>query len=360
MLKAFLLITLFSLIFTSETRAETIDKILESFSNSVKDQFKVWHLLYKREYTLNSIEAKSRFRIFKDNLKYINDFNAENNGTKLGLNQFSDLTNEEYKKLYTDETLQNKVYEMEKEALSKQLTEEQQQINEGLWQPAQKTERGFYTALDWTKNFLPPRNQKSCGSCWAFATSGAIEGNRIKVKGAPQVYLSTQQLVDCDTKNKGCNGGWLDYSFDYVKKNGIASDVNYPYKAKQSACNQNLVTKVESTISGFQACYPGSCEKNDAFYNLLKQGPLTIVIDAGSRIFQSYKSGILNIPGCTKVSHAIVAVGYGIQGTEDYWIVRNSWDTTWGMKGYAWVKKDDANKRSCFVAQYGWLPAVTK
>ena len=348
---------IFVLILISTTYAlpnegETIRKILDSFENkSVKDLFKVWHLLFKRSYTLDSQEAKSRFRIFKDNLKFIRENNAQNNGLTLGLNQFSDLTNEEYRKLYLDTTLASQV-----EKLAREI--ESQEIQSGEWEPKQISPVELYTAFNHSKYFPPARSQGSCGSCWAFATVGAIEAGFAMRNGTCQ-YLSPQQLVDCDTKNFGCNGGWYTDSFDYVIKNGITLEKNYPYKARQQSCAKKNITK-SVNMTSFKSCSPKTCGVNDAFYNLLKTGPLSTVIDAGTREFQSYKSGILPTSKCKELNHAIVAFGYGIQMVSNtakpYWIIRNSWGASWGQKGDAFVAHTSGSRGSCYVDTYGFLP----
>ncbi len=351
-MKFVLILSILSATFALQNEGEIINKILDSFENrSVKDLFKVWHLLYKRTYTLESQEAKSRFRIFKDNLKFIRENNVQNNGLTLGLNQFSDLTNEEYRRLYLDSTLATQVEQMVRES-------ESEQILSGEWQPEQTSQVGNFTAFNHSQYFPPTRNQGSCGSCWAFSTVGAIEAVYAMRNGSSQ-YLSPQQLVDCDTSNGGCNGGWMDKSFSYIVNNGVTLESNYPYRAKGQVCAQQNITR-DVNITGFKSCNPNTCGRNNTFYNLLREGPLSVVIDAGTREFQTYKAGILPTTNCRNVNHAIIAVGYGVQVvnkvTRAYWIIRNSWGSTWGIKGDALVGYSTTSTGSCFVDKYGWLP----
>ena len=347
MLKSlFFVLFLISTSYCNPNEGEIINKILDSFYNkSVKDLFKVWHLLFKKSYTLDSQEAKSRFRIFKDNLKYIKENNAQNNGLTLGLTEFSDLTNDEYRKLYLDDNLASKL-----EKLAREL--ETQQIMAGEWQPPQDIEVGENKPFDHSKYFPPARSQGSCGSCWAFATVGAIEAAYAMKNGTCE-YLSPQQLVDCDTKNYGCNGGWYYESFAYVVKNGMTLEKNYPYKAAQQSCKKSKIVK-DVTVSSFKFCDTKSCVANNGFYNLLKEGPLASAVDAGTREFQNYKSGIIPSTGCRKLNHAIVALGYGIQNGKAYYIIRNSWGAKWGQNGNAFIAY--SSKGSCYVDQYGFLP----
>ena len=355
MLKIVLTLTLLSAIFALPNEGETIHKILDSFENrSVKDLFKVWHLLFKRSYTLDSQEAISRFRIFKDNLKFIRDNNAQNNGLTLGLNQFSDLTNDEYRKLYLDNTIASKVEQMTRET-------EAEDIILGEWQPKQMSQVGNYTAFNHSKYFPPTRNQGSCGSCWAFSTVGAIEAQYALNNNITNnsLYLSPQQLVDCDAADNGCNGGWMDKSFNYVINSGVTLERNYPYRAVAQRCAQQNITR-DVNVTAFKSCNPKSCGLNNTFYNLLRQGPLSVVIDAGTREFQMYRSGIMPTTTCRNVNHAIIAVGYGIHLVANkptpMWIVRNSWGSTWGQKGDAFIAfTPNRVGGSCFVDQYGWL-----
>ena len=359
MIKIISFIALFSILFAMETERETIDMILNSFKGKpTKDLFKTWHFIFKKGYAYESDIAKSRYKIFKNNLKYINDYNAKNSGVTLGLNQFADLTNQEFRKLHTDPSIHGKVMEMSKIENERLYAEEVEKIKAGTWQPEIVSEPRQLASINWTSKFLPVRDQGDCGSCWAFSTVGAIEGNRAITKGN-NAYISPQELVDCDTKtNLGCDGGWATSAFNFVMAKGLALESNYPYTGYQSQCNTANVAKVETNISGYKTCQSVyACNLNNTFYNLLAKGPLTTVIDAGSNEFQFYQSGVLNAP-CSQINHGVIAVGYGISGGQDYWIIRNSWGTYWGNQGYVWIKNN--NYGSCYVTNYGWLPIVTK
>jgi cathepsin L len=173
-------------------------------------------------------------------------------------------------------------------------------------------------------------------------------------------YLSVQQLVDCDTKEKGCKGGWPSIAYNYIQKNGVVSDANYPYKASTNTCEDDTVSSSEKyKISKFASCEEEECNQNNFYNNLLQKGPFAVVIDAYNTEFFNYKSGIYN-QSCAEPNHAIILVGYGIDKSsgEDYWIIRNSWNKSWGMNGYGYVKNDAANYYSCNINRYGFQPEV--
>jgi len=218
------------------------------------------------------------------------------------------------------------------------------------------------TAIDYRKYFLAIRNQGQCGDCWAFAATGAVEGNLGKKGGKPiSGYLSPQQLCDCSTADYGCNGGYLDAPLAYIQQSGVEPDVNYPYTAVQGTCKYNS-SLAKQKITGYSFCsnYYTSATYQCNFtkiYNLLTQGPISVGIDGGTSGFQFYTSGIFS-GACTENDHAVILVGYGVSGTTQYWIVRNHWGPYWGMSGYIEVQVNEANNYSCFVELEGYLPLV--
>jgi len=336
-------------------RSEIIHKILDNFiDGSPKELFKVWHHLYERSYTLDTQEAKDRFATFKANLKEIREHNAQDLPYKLGLNQFSDMTKAEFKAKFTTE---KEIPDEDFEKLVKELEMTPAFLEDD---DDDLTKRNLAkNPINHSKFYNAARSQEQCGSCWAFSTAGAVEGGLGKKAGKPINYLSTQQLVDCDKQNDGCDGGALVYAFDYMKKNGVMFDKDYAYKGSQGSCKYSS-SKATNKIKGVEYCKTKSSSKNpcsiEKVYNLLVRGPLSVVIDADA--IEKYKSGIFT-GKCSKSNHAVILVGYAVDPKSgEYWIVRNSWGADWGEKGYIRVKVSESNKSSCFLTYEAFLPLL--
>ena len=209
-----------------------------------------------------------------------------------------------------------------------------------------------FTPIDWRKLLKVPRDQGNCGSCWTFATAGVVEGAVAKKYGKND-YLSTQELVDCDKRNNGCNGGIFDGAFAYAVKSGLSLEVNYPYKGKQGICKVPA-SKTKYRLASFTYCSNYTSDKmctEEIAYKNLSKGPTAVGIDGS--VIQLYKSGIFS-GGCEEDNHAVVVVGWGSSFGQEYWIVRNSWSTSWGEAGHIRIARNTANNYSCFVANESW------
>jgi cathepsin L len=304
--------------------------------------FKIEH---GREY--GAAEEPARKKIFVENVKKIEMHNyLHSKGLKsftLGINQFADMDNAEFAKLmngYHGHVKRN--------------------IRNATTYLSPNIEITLPDSVDWrTKGYVTPvKDQGHCGSCWAFSSTGALEGQHFRKTGT-LVSLSEQNLVDCSEKfgNHGCEGGLMDNAFKYIKANGgIDTEVSYPYEAKDDTCRYNPDTS-GATDSGFVDVPEGDESKLQEA--LATVGPVSVAIDASHSSFQLYKSGVYDEPDCSpeNLDHGVLAVGYGTQDGHDYWLVKNSWGSTkWGEKGYIKMSRNKSNQ--CGIASAASYPLV--
>nr|CAH0098610.1 unnamed protein product [Daphnia galeata] len=246
-------------------------------------------------------------------------------------------------------------FEMEHNVFSV-MDEEEKKLYTGAIAPASRdfthyitdeTMRQLPTSLDYRTNkcLSAVKNQGSCGSCWAFTAIAPLEFAQCKKTGVA-VVLSEQQLVDCDTSNGGCGGGWYTSAWNYMK-NGSAKQSLYTYTATARTCKFT-----SSMISSKVATYGYVASKSPSAMQsaLQKYGPLAVAITVVKSIY-SYKSGVYTDVACDNlgVNHGVVVVGWGTLSGLDYWIVRNSWGSGWGSLGYILIQRG-VNK--CSIETY--------
>ena len=207
--------------------------------------------------------------------------------------------------------------------------------------------------IDHTWLFNPARDQGNCESCWSFATAGASEANWwVANKSSPKVSLSTQHLVDCDGGNYGCNGGWYNSAFEYVRDQGLVQEKDYPYKEVQGTCNIPA-TAAKFKIFGYTYC--NDCQI-DQWYSLLQQGPVAIAMDADQ--FNNYSSGIYEFTPCGQINHAVIAVGWDVDSTGEILTIRNFWGPTCEENGYMRIRVNQSDK-TCSATSYAYLDMMT-
>ncbi|XP_068651730.1 cysteine protease XCP1-like [Aristolochia californica] len=285
------------------------------------DLFESWLAKHKKSY--ESIEEKlHRFEVFKDNLKHIDETNKKISNYWLGLNEFADMSHEEFKAAYL--------------GLKPDLSRRSEKLNcHEIF--SYKDVMDLPKSVDWRKKGAVARvkNQGQCGSCWAFSTVAAVEGIN-KIVTGNLTTLSEQELIDCDKPfNSGCNGGLMDYAFSFIVSNGgIHAEKDYPYIMDEGLCEDKKDLGVV-TISGYEDV-PENHE--ESLLKALAHQPLSVAIEASGRDFQFYSGGVFDGHCGTDLDHGVAAVGYGSTKGLDYIIVKNSWGSKWGEKGYIRMK----------------------
>ncbi|XP_073495663.1 cathepsin K-like isoform X2 [Phyllobates terribilis] len=310
--------------------------------DALDSEWEQWKKTFQKQYNGKSDEVMRRL-IWEKNYKYITNHNMEySQGLHtytLGMNQFGDMTSEEVARTMTG-------LKVPPRNRARNITAADDKVMDPLPDSIDYRKKGYVT---------PVRNQGSCGSCWAFSSVGALEG-QLKKKTKRLVVLSPQNLVDCVTKNDGCGGGFMTNAFEYVRDNkGIDSEAAYPYVGQDQSCNY--------TTAGRAAKCRSYKEVQEGSEKALKKavgtvGPVSVGIDATLSSFQFYSKGVYYDENCdaADINHAVLVVGYGVQKKAKYWIVKNSWGDTWGDKGYILMAKDRNN--ACGIANLASYPLM--
>lgn len=200
----------------------------------------------------------------------------------------------------------------------------------------------------------PVKNQKKCGSCWAFSTTGAVEG-ALAVATGKLISLSEEELVQCDSNgDHGCKGGLMNNAFEWIAANPLCTEAQYPYTSGlglTGTCQRNCVGTV--TLTSHKDVPAGD---EDALQAAVAKQPVSVAIEADKSAFQLYRAGVLDSEGCgSQLDHGVLVVGYGTDADSgtDFWKVKNSWGPTWGEGGYIRMAR---GKNMCGIAQQPSYP----
>jgi len=321
-----------------------------SFFNLVADEWELFKTHHGKKYD-SDVEEKFRMKIYMENKRLIARHNlAFERGEatyKMAMNHFGDLLHHEFTRTVNG-FLGTKLM-LGAEANDSEAVTFMEPYNITLPTSIDWREKGAVTAV---------KDQKQCGSCWAFSTTGSLEGQHFRKTGK-LVSLSEQNLMDCSLKygNNGCEGGLMDNAFKYIKENhGIDTESSYPYEAKDDTCRYKP-KQSGATDKGFVDIPEGDEKKLQAA--LATVGPVSVAIDASQETFRFYTSGVYYEKKCssTELDHGVLAVGYGTDSKgRDYWIVKNSWGPSWGDEGY--IKMARNKRNNCGIATSASYPLV--
>jgi len=291
------------------------------FSAAEERSFVSW--MRENENMFTGDEYHQRLGIFLANKRLVREHNAAHKGFTVALNKFAALTTSEYRSLLGFKPIAKTSTKVAVKS-----------SNNGA-------------DVDWRQKGVvnPIKDQGQCGSCWAFSTVQTVE-SCYAVSTGTLYSLSESQLVDCCSACSGCDGGFPNATLDWVIKHengGFMKEEDYPYSPVEHSCKFDP-SKVVVTITGYKEIAQGS--ESDLADKCASVGPISVGIDASNWSFQLYSSGIYDEPSCSSYSldHAVGVVGYGSEGGVNYWIVRNSWGTSWGEEGYIRMVKDKNNQ----------------
>jgi cathepsin L len=284
---------------------------------------------YKQQFgkVYNGGEEDKRQAIFESNKQM---WGEHESGAILGATQFSDITLEEFQQL--------------------PIRGFKTAANSGLPKVGVHEFQGETLAesVDWTTKgaVTPVKDQGQCGSCWAFSTTGGLEG-AWQLSSGNLVSMSEQQFVDCSKQNSGCNGGLMDYAFEFAEGTAVATESSYAYTARDGSCKSSFTTAIpQGGVTG----YSDVSSSASALKSALNSNPVSVAIQADQSVFQQYTGGVIT-SGCgSNLDHGVTAVGYDGNTIK----VKNSWGSSWGVQGYVSI---DASQ--CGITTSASYPKVS-
>jgi len=299
---------------------------------------------WMKEYDMNfdGAEFVKRLSVFSDNHDFIVKHNEQGNATyTLGHNQFSHMTFEEFEKQFLNLNMQNQLNIMKKYKALRYASEDRRSL-------------AGADEFDWVSKgaVTPVKNQGQCGSCYAFSAIGALEG-AYAIKTGNLKSFSEQNVVNCDAKDMGCNGGDPFQVYNFLSEEGGACEEStVPYEGVQQQC-----VKCDVVPGSAPSTYVQVKPNEDAMMEAVNTNPVSVAIGV-SRQLQMYSGGVFSGLCAAQLNHGVLTVGYGSDSTGgDYWKVKNSWGTTWGEEGYFRLSRE-SDRASCGMLEHASYPVL--
>jgi C1A family cysteine protease len=345
MFKLVLLVSSFLSVFSADSnlrRRETVNSLLND--GDEWKQFNDFQERFSKRYETIE-EMQTRFQIFRTNLRNIilHNLDRTQNFT-MGVNQFTDLTPQEFKDQY--------------------ISGMKSPVGSYGCKSFTSSASGAPSSIDWRQKgaVTSVKDQGQCGSCWSFSATAAVEG-AWAISTGKLVDLSEQELVDCATGlsygSFSCNGGEMDGAFKFIIENGQCSLSSYPYTS--GVTKTGGTCQKCSSVAHISSCYDVKSKDQISLKGAVAKQPVSVAIEADTRYFQSYSSGILTSTSCgNTLDHGVTIVSYGTENGIDYWNVKNSWGSSWGEGGYVRIARSSSTNDAgiCGISLSPSFPTV--